>query len=229
MTDDMSQTAIETQSALSDEEIVSRVLAGDRMRFEELMRRYNQRLYRVARAILKDDIEAEDAVQQAYIQAYLHLGQFAGGSRFSTWLTRIAIHEALGRRRKRQAEPWSETDEDVMSQAMFDTPSPERLAYAAELRTMLESSIDSLPESYRLVFMCREVEGLSTAETAETLEIGEEAVKTRLHRARAMLRRDLFAQAGAASAGAFAFERPRCDALVRRVFEYLVRSEGHSG
>jgi RNA polymerase sigma-70 factor (ECF subfamily) len=210
---------------MADQELVDRIRGGDLVLFEEVMRRYNQRLYRVARAILKDEDEAEDVMQQAYIQAYLHLEQFSGRSRLSTWLTRIAIHEALGRRRKRRDDQLpTDRDEDVMSRATPETPDPERLAYAAELRTLLESSIDALPDAYRLVFVCREVEGLSTAETAEALEVGEEAVKTRLHRARAMLRHELFARAGSTSMDAFTFYRPRCDAVVQRVLDYIARA-----
>jgi len=206
---------------LSDEALVARVRGGDLSAFEEVMRRHNQRLYRVARAIVKDEHEAEDVMQQAYVNAFVHIDQFSGRSQLSTWLTRIAIHEAIGRRRTRQAAVSSEPIETAMSHTASDLPTPERLAYAAELRALLESSIDALPEAYRIVFMCREVEGLSTGETADVLEVGEEAVKTRLHRARAMLRRELFTRAGSASVEAFAFYRPRCDALVRRVLEQL--------
>jgi RNA polymerase sigma-70 factor (ECF subfamily) len=137
--------------AIPDDELVGRIRAGDLRLFEEVMRRYNQRLYRVARAIVKDEDEAEDVMQQAYIQAYLHLDQFSGRSQLATWLTRIAIHEALGRRRKRQDDQWpAGRDEDRMTPAITpDSPDPERLAYAAEIRTLLESSIDALPDAYR--------------------------------------------------------------------------------
>src|SRR4051794_27661841 len=201
------------------------------------MRRYNQRVYRVARAIVKDEAEAEDVMQQAYLNAFTHLRQFADRARFSTWLTRIVIHEALGRRRRTRPvdQTVKESEGDAMSQVESTGPSPERQAYASELKRMVEQSVDTLPDTYRAVFMLRDVEGLSTAETAEGLDLGEEAVKTRLHRARAILRRELFARAGATTAGAFrrrvllpgagatpagAFPLglPRCDAIVRRVF-----------
>jgi RNA polymerase sigma-70 factor (ECF subfamily) len=209
-------------SAASDEDLVAGVRAGDMALFEEIMRRYNQRLYRVARAIVKDEDEAEDVMQQAYIQAYLHLDSFAGRSRFSTWLTRIAIHEALGRRRGRQATMRAlEDDDTAMDHVHIDSPDPERLAYAGELRALIESSIDALPEPYRLVFMCRDVEGLSTAETCAALDLGEEAVKTRLHRARAALRRELFARAGSSTAQAFEFHLSRCDRVVQAVRQRL--------
>jgi RNA polymerase sigma-70 factor (ECF subfamily) len=198
--------------------VMSRLRAGDAAAFEEVMRACNQRLYRVARAILQDDAAAEDVVQQAYIQAFTHLHQFGGRSQLSTWLTRIAIREAGAQRRKamRKAAREESAGGDVAD--MHTTlPDPEAQAYAAELKRLMESSIDALPEPYRVVFVCRELEGLSTAETAEALEVGEEAVKTRLHRARAMLRRELFARAGGATAEAFAFGRSRCDAVVARV------------
>lgn len=224
MTSPMSDTADLLLARLPDEELVRRIRAGDMPVFEELMRRHNQRLYRVTRAIVKDEHEAEDVMQQAYIHAYTHLDQFEGRSQLSTWLTRIAIHEALGRRRRRQLNVRPlDGDEDAMAQAHTDGPDPERLAYAGELRSLLESSVDALPEQYRLVFMCREIEGLSTAETAEALEIGEEAVKTRLHRGRAMLRRELVERIGPATAEAFTFERPRCDVIVRAVLQHLAR------
>jgi RNA polymerase sigma-70 factor, ECF subfamily len=209
--------------SMSDEEIIDRICAGDTALFEELMRRYNQRVYRVARAIVKDEAEAEDVMQQAYLNAFTHLRQFAERAKFSTWLTRIVIHEALGRRRRsRPAEQLaSDSEVDAMSRAESDDPSPEHQAYASELKRLVEESVDALPDSYRAVFMLREIEGLSTAETAEGLELGEEAVKTRLHRARAIVRRELFARAGATTAGAFTFHLSRCDVIVRRVFAAL--------
>jgi RNA polymerase sigma-70 factor (ECF subfamily) len=207
---------------MTDEEIIARVCAGETAQFEELMRRYNQRVYRVARAIVKNESDAEDVMQQAYLNAFTHLGQFAQRAKFSTWLTRIVIHEALGRRRRaRPGEQTSESEDDAMSRIESAGPSPERQAYASELKRLVEESVDALPDSYRAVFMLREIEGLSTAETAEGLDLGEEAVKTRLHRARAIVRRELFARAGGATADAFTFGLMRCDAIVRRVFEQI--------
>lgn len=222
MKSDMSETQDVTASATADEELVRRIRSGQTALFEDVMRRHNQRLYRVARAIVKDDHEAEDVMQQAYIQAYLHLDQFGGRARFSTWLTRIAICEALQRRRRYRPDVWVDNDGQAMSQRDSASLDPERLAYNAELRRLLESSIDALPDSYRLVFVCRDVEGLSTAETAEALAVGEEAVKTRLHRARAMLRRELFSRAGSSTMEAFAFHRTRCDAVVRAVLSQIM-------
>ena len=212
-------------AALSDEDIIERVRTGETPLFEELMRRYNQRAYRVARAIVKDEAEAEDVMQQAYLNAFTHLRQFAERAKFSTWLTRIVIHEALGRRRRSRPADQTATDSEVeaMSRAESAGPSPERQAYASELKRLVEESVDALPDSYRAVFMLREIEGLSTSETAEGLELGEEAVKTRLHRAKAIVRRELFARAGGTTAGAFTFHLTRCDTVVRRVFEQIKR------
>ncbi len=212
-------------TALSDEEVVRRVRAGDAPLFEVLMRRYNQRLYRVARAILRDDAEAEDVMQHAYVEGYLHIGQFAGRSAFSTWLTKIAVYEALARVRRRGREllvdPLPEADEDAMSTLKSPRPDPEQQALQGEARALLEASIDALPAAYRSVFVLREVEGLSTAETAECLDVSEEVVKTRLHRARALLREELLARAGVAASTAFSFHLSRCDRVVAAVFERL--------
>ncbi|HXH07690.1 MAG TPA: RNA polymerase sigma factor [Vicinamibacterales bacterium] len=213
---------------LSDMEIVSRVRAGETALFEILVRRYNQRLYRVARAILRDEAEAEDAMQQAYVNAYLHLDQFADRASFSTWLTRIAAHEALARARRRaRAAPAVAIDdpppraEEGMSLLSSSDPSPEHQAFAGELRALLEAAIDALPQAYRSVFVLREVEGLSTAETAECLDLSEEAVKTRLHRAKQLLREALYDRAGVAAPEAFQFHLARCDRVVAGVFERL--------
>jgi RNA polymerase sigma-70 factor, ECF subfamily len=209
--------------ALTDEEVVQRVLAGEGPLFEVLMRRYNQRLYRVARAILRDEGEAEDVMQQAYVNAYAHLGQFEQRARFSTWLTRIAVHEALARRRRRgritEMDAMPETDGSGVWTAKG--PDPEQQALTGELRKALEDSVDALPESHRSVFVLREVEGLSTAETAESLGLSEDNVKTRLSRSRAMLRRDLFERAGVAAPDVFSFHLSRCDRVVAAVFARL--------
>jgi RNA polymerase sigma-70 factor, ECF subfamily len=211
--------------ALPDEEIVGRVRGGEAPLFEALMRRYNQRLYRIARSILRDDAEAEDVMQHAYVQAYLHVDQFAGRASFSTWLTKIAVHEALARARRRGRERRSETragsDEDTMSMLRSPRPDPEAQMLQEEARALLESAIDTLPVLYRSVFVLREVEGLGTAETAECLDLSHEAVKTRLHRARALLRRDLLARAGVAAPSAFSFHEVRCDQVVAGVFARL--------
>jgi RNA polymerase sigma-70 factor (ECF subfamily) len=215
--------------ALTDEQVVERVLAGDTACFEIVMRRYNQRLYRVARSILRDDHEAEDVMQDAYVRAYEHLRQFQGRAKFSTWLTRIAVHEALARARRRGRFLDSSCDgnEDPMNRIPTSIPSPEQAAFTGELGRLLEQAIDVLPDAYRSVFILRDVEEMSTEEAAGCLEITEENVKTRLHRARAMLRRELFARAGANSPSAFPFMAERCDRVVLRVFERIAALSAH--
>jgi RNA polymerase sigma-70 factor (ECF subfamily) len=202
---------------MTDQEIVQRVRSGETALFEVLMRRHNQRVYRVARAVLKDETEAEDAMQQAYINAYLHLTQFEDRAQFSTWLTRIVVREALARRRRSRPEETVET----FDRTRTEQPDPEHQAYAGELGRLIEGAIDVLPEAYRVVFMLREVEGLSTSETADTLELGEEAVKTRLHRARAMIRRVIRERLGGATPAVFQFAAPRCDRVVAGVLARL--------
>lgn len=210
---------------MSDEELVRRIREGDTALFEVVMRRYNQRLYRAARAIVKDDAEAEDVIQQAYVNAYLHLDQFEHRAKLSTWLTRIAVHEALARVRK-AARTSTLDDPDrpgemTMAALTSQGQDPERTAYSRELASVLESAIAALPEDFRTVFVLRDVEGLSTLETAESLGVREDTVKTRLHRARAALRRHLTAQVGASASSAYAFQAPRCDRVVARVMAQL--------
>jgi RNA polymerase sigma-70 factor (ECF subfamily) len=219
----------EAVQALPDEEVVERVRAGESALFEILMRRHNQRIYRVARSILKDDAEAEDVMQQAYVNAYTHLHQFADRARFSTWLTRIAIHEALAhaRRRGRQAEvPVMTESDEVRAELWSRTPDPERAAFAGEIRRALEAALDTLPVIYRSVFVLRDVEGLSTQEAAACLEVSEDVVKTRLLRARALLRQELLERAGLAAADAFPFFAPRCDRVVAAVLARIRSTSG---
>ena len=213
-------------SGLPDAEIVRRVRAGDRALFEILMRRHNQQIYRAARAIVKDESEVEDVMQQAYFNAYTHLDQFEERSQFSTWLTRIAVNEAIARRQKRRTVlsmtgNFEERGESVAETKASSQPTPEHQAYAQELQRVLEEAVDELPETYRAVFMLREIEGLSTSETGEGLGLGEETVKTRLHRARAMIRRSVSSRIGAVAAGAFQFQAPRCDRVVAAVLERI--------
>ncbi|PYX63475.1 MAG: RNA polymerase sigma factor [Acidobacteria bacterium] len=209
---------------LTDEEVVTRVLNGETALFEILMRRYNQRLYRVARSILRDDGEAEDVMQDAYVRAYQHLGQFAGRAKFSTWLTRIAVHEALARAHRGKRYDALEGLSAVQGEAMkfaSAAPSPEQEVATAQSHAILEEAILSLPESYRTVLMMRDIEELTTAEAAESLDITEQNVKVRLHRARALLRRELYTRAGVSGADAFAFMGVRCDRVVKNVFARL--------
>jgi RNA polymerase sigma-70 factor, ECF subfamily len=223
----MLNIAERASTALTDEEVVARVRSGDTALFEILMRRYNQRLYRVARGIVRDTADAEDVVQQAYMNAYLHLHQFAGRARFPTWLTRIAINEALARARRSdwvQQFDWDdETGRDAVDDIASVAPDPEREAGNGELRRALESAIDELPPIYRSVFVMREVEQLTTIETAECLGLTEEVVKVRLFRARERLRHALDAAFGLATCEAFGFDGARCDRIVNAVMERLAR------
>jgi RNA polymerase sigma-70 factor (ECF subfamily) len=207
-------------SVMTDEEVVRRVRAGETALFEVIMRRYNQRLFRVTRSILGNDGEAEDVTQEAYVRAYTHLDQFEGRAQFSTWLTKIAVHEALARLRARRRlvdidAPSGSVEEGMNLESK--APSPEQEVLNHTIKIVLETAVDRLPETYRSVFMLREVEEMSTAETAECLDLSEEAVKVRLHRARSLLRKHIYAQTGAATPEAFQFLGARCDRMVSTV------------
>ena len=212
----------------TDERVVERVLAGETALYEIIMRRYNQRLYRVVISILRDRDEAEDVLQDAYVRAYQHLSQFEGRASFSTWLTRIAVHEALARlrSRSRMLQLGTETDEeDIPVDSMPASVDPEETTSRAELARLLEHSLMNLPEQYRTVLMLRDVEELSTSETAEALGLTEENVKVRLHRGRSLLRRDLLERVGTTAREAFPFMGRRCDRVVHRVFVSLSELE----
>ncbi len=190
---------------LCDEELVSRVKAGETDLYPVIMRRYNRRIYRTVRGILGNDTEAEDVIQETYVRAFHHLDQFEGRAKFATWLTRIAVHEALARARRDSR--FDELDGDALSSGL---PSPEREASNAELRERLDAAVDALPVLYRSVFVLREIEGLSTAETADSLGVTTKTVKIRLHRARAFLRQELYA-----------FHAVRCARVVAAVMTRL--------
>lgn len=216
---------VTSQEPLSDDEVVARVLAGETSIFEIVMRRYNQRLYRVARAILRNDGEAEDVMQDAYVRAYEHLDQFEGRAKFSTWLTRIAVHEALARQRRenryQEVEPMSESNGDPMDGFASTALTPEEQVSNSEIRSLLEKAVEHLPDAYRTVFVLRDIEEMSTTDTANALEISEENVKVRLHRARALLRKTLYDRAGMERKEAFNFHAVRCDRVVKNVFERI--------
>jgi len=208
-------------TTLSDEQVVARVCDGQTALFEVLMRRHNERVYRAARAIVRNEAEAEDVMQQAYVNAYAHLRQFDGRASFATWVTRIAVHEALARVR-RQARYTSmefahnRSGEELLIDKRSRTPETD--VYAGELRRLLEAAVDRLPDGAREVFVLREVQGLSTSETSEVLGIAEDAVKARLSRAKRALRRDLTGVVEQVGASAFAFHQSRCDRIVSAVF-----------
>jgi RNA polymerase sigma-70 factor (ECF subfamily) len=203
----------------SDEDVVARVLAGETELYEIIMRRYNQRLFRVARAILHSNDEAEDVMQDAYVRAYEHLNQFLGRARFSTWLTRIAIHEALARVQKKNRSQELDAMISQEKEAALTAPSvsPEQQASQAEAARLLEEAILTLPDHYRVVVMMRDIEEMSTMETAEALELSEDNVKIRLHRARSLLREELLARAHESRSKVFPFMGERCDRVVRAV------------
>lgn len=200
--------------------------------FEALMRRYNPRLFRVARSILKDDAEAEDALQEAYVQAYRNMAGFRGESEMGTWLTRIVINQALmqvrRRKRERNVVPFRNQDPDRDAQeANVADPraeSPSDITLRAEVRRIIERRIDELPVAFRTVFVMREVEEMTVHETAECLGIPEATVRTRLFRARALLRDALERDMDTAKAGVFAFAGARCDRIVAAV---LARIQSH--
>ena len=213
---------------LTDLELVMRVRSGERGLFEQLMRRHNERLYRAARAVMGDESDIEDIMQQAYMNAFAHLDEFESRSQFSTWLTRIVLNEAFARRRRRRrtvlaADAAEERpgQRDSMDELNAPQPDPERQAYASELQRLLEGAVDQLPASYRVAFVLRDVEGLSTAEAGEALGLREEAVKTRLHRARAMIRKSITAQIGAVAPDTFHFHAVRCNRVVNAVLERI--------
>jgi len=215
---------------LSDTEIVRRIVLGDRKAFELLMRRYNQTLYRTARSILRDDAEAEDAVQEAYILAYRGLGSFRGDSKLSTWLIRIVVNESIARARKRsrraeiihlggEPQPEPNAAEENMSAA---TPEqPEHAAMRAQSRRLLEGKIDALPEAFRTVFVLRALEDMTVEETAASLGIPVATVRTRYFRAKGLLREALSREIDFAFGDAFAFAGDRCDRIVAGVLARL--------
>jgi RNA polymerase sigma-70 factor (ECF subfamily) len=202
----------------TDEEIVLRVRAGDTEVFEVLMRRHNQRLYCAVRAIVDSDAEAEDAVQQTYLAAYRNLAQFEGRARFRTWITRIAIHEALARRRQTLRSGGQPTSHAFIDRVPAPTPDPERQTYAVELNAVLTSALGRLPAAYRAVFVLREIHGFNTLDTAERLRLSEGTVRTRLHRAKDFLQRTLQELMPPA---ACRFDGTRCDRLVQAVMGRL--------
>ncbi len=212
----------------SDAELVHGIATNDHAAFERLMRKYNSRLFRIARAILKDDAEAEDAVQDAYLEAYRHIGEFRGQSHVATWLTRIAINQALMRLRRHKRErgvvPFPvDVGSSTVAAEMVDhkAESPAAATLRAEIRSVVESRIDELPPPFRAVFVMRDVEELSVQETAECLGIPAATVRTRLFRARALLREALARDVDTATLEVFGFAGERCDRIIARVLAVL--------
>jgi RNA polymerase sigma-70 factor (ECF subfamily) len=207
---------------LSDEAVIARIREGEPWCFEILMRRHNRRLFRAARAILKRDDEAEDVMQEAYVRAYEHLADFRGEASFATWLTRIAIHEALARKRKEQRFDGLESAPQKSTVMSVDPPrSPEQQVNDQQLRAVLERAIDALPDEFRTVFVLRAVEQMTGAEAAACLDIPEETVKTRLHRARLRLQEVVVRALDEKSTQAYEFHLTRCDRVVKGVLDRL--------
>lgn len=214
--------------ALRENNSIARLRARDESAIRALIQQHNQRLYRIARGILRDDVEAEDVLQESYLNALSHLDTFRENAAIGTWLCRIVMNEALGRlRRRRPTLDWNAMEESVPSAEIIrlssnpSRPDPERALAQRQVRLLLERAIDRLPDDFRIVLIARTVEEMSVQETAALLGIREETVKTRLHRARALLRRTLEAEVGSKLIDVFPFEDPRCrrtaDAVVARL------------
>ncbi|HVK95577.1 MAG TPA: RNA polymerase sigma factor [Noviherbaspirillum sp.] len=225
----------ETLKDMSDLDIASRIADGDEGVFMLLMRRYNRPLYRAARSILKDDGEAEDALQEAYLLAYRGIGKFRGEATLSTWLTRIVVNEAIARSRKasRRADIISLNGDSMDNNAAAEvhmneatTDQPERAALRAETRRLIEKKIDALPDAFRTVFVLRALEEMSVEETASCLGIPEATVRTRFFRARAQLREALSREIDFAFEEAFSFDGARCDRIVHTVLARLKQQAG---
>lgn len=225
-------TLMSEQQAPSDADIVARIAQGDEQAFTLLMRRNNQKMYRTARSILRDDAEAEDAVQAAYLQAYRAIETFRGDARLSTWLVRIVVNEAVARMRKRSRSakviqfngdsgPDDALAETTMDESAFERP--EQAALRAEARRMLEAKIDALPDAFRTVFVLRAVEEMSVEEAAASLGISQVTVRTRYFRAKSLLRESLAREIDFAFEQAFSFAGERCDRIVAGV---LARIKG---
>ncbi|RAP55665.1 RNA polymerase sigma factor [Oleiagrimonas sp. MCCC 1A03011] len=216
-------------AALDDRVLVELVLQGDLEAFRDITRRCNQRLFRVARGIVKDDSEAEDIVQESYVRAFEKLASFRGDAALLTWLTRIVLNEAYGRLRRRRMnvdmehiEAAQMKSENVVSfSPRYGVEDPAVAAGRAQARQLLERAIDQLPEAFRIVFLMREIEGCTVEETAVCLDLRSETVKTRLHRARRLLRAQLKDTLAATMADAFPFLGARCDHMTDTVMKRL--------
>ena len=212
-------------------ELVRRALARDDMAFRTIMERHNRRLYRIARSILRNDSEAEDVVQQAYVNAFTHLGGFRGDSSLATWLSRITMNEALGRLRRERQPVTLETFEVQGTEAqiikfpqMVTSDDPERTMAQREILQLVERATDKLPEIFRIVFMTRVIEGMSIEETGNLLGLPFDTVKTRLHRARRVVREELDKQIGPVLMDAFPFAGRRCERMTNAVMRRLASS-----
>jgi RNA polymerase sigma-70 factor, ECF subfamily len=226
----MSLTSAQQAQTLSDEDLVRRSRERDETAVRAITLRYNRRLFRIARSILRDDAEAEDVVQETYVRAFTGLDHFRGDAAFGTWITRIAMNEALGRLRKRRPTvDWETYGENRTEAQIIDFPAsaagndPEKTMAQGEIRVVLEKAIDELPDSFRAVFVARVVESMTVEETADLFGLKPETVKTRLHRARTMLREALDKQLGPALTNAFPFGGHRCETMTERMVNLICR------
>lgn len=214
-------------AALTDEAVVQRVRAGETAAYEILMRRYNQRLFRAARSILQDDDEAQDAVQEAYVRAYYQLDRYTPAPSFGAWLTRIAVNEALmSKRRQRKNSSRFAHASDGPAPALDRRHEPAELLARGQLSGVIEGAIDRLPQEFRTVFVLRAVQELSVQETAASLGVPENTVKTRFHRARKLMQEMLETDLTAAERQAFQFAGARCDRMVEIVLARIMRNGG---
>src|SRR3984893_1652347 len=211
-----------------DAELVRRALIRDGTAFRTIMERHNRRLYRIARGILRNDSEAEDVVQEAYVKAFTNLGGFRGDSSLATWLARITMNEALGRLRRERPTVDLETFGAQRTEAQIikfpqtvTSDHPERTMAQREILQLVERATDHLPEIFRIVFMTRVIEGMSTEDTANLLGLPPDTVKTRLHRARRLVRDELDKQIGPVLMDAFPFAGRRCERMTNAVLQRL--------
>jgi RNA polymerase sigma factor (sigma-70 family) len=206
----------------AESELIERIIKGEKQLYEGIIRKYNQRLYRIARSFIKNEDEVEDVMQETYIKAYLHLKQFEGKSQFSTWLTRILINQANQslNKEKRIRNIISDPSDELPDIRFSNEPAPDQNLMNDEMKKYLEQAIDELPDALRLVYIMREVEGLSVNETSQALSISIENVKTRLHRAKASLKDSLFEKAKG-EIDLFHFKMDRCDRVVLAVMFQL--------
>jgi RNA polymerase sigma-70 factor (ECF subfamily) len=209
----------------TESDLIDKIIKGDKRLYEGIIRKYNQRLYRIARSFIKNEDEIEDVMQETYIKAYLHLKQFEGKSQFSTWLTRILINQAnlSLNKEKRVRALISNSSDDIPDIKSSNEPGPDQNLMNGEVKKYLEQAIDELPDTLRSVYIMREVEGLSVNETAEALSLSIENVKTRLHRAKANLKDSLFEKAKG-EIDLFHFKLQRCDRIVLSVMLQLDKS-----
>lgn len=228
-------TTARDYAAMDDAQLVACVRAGEREAFRQITQRCNQRLFRVVRGVIRDEAEAEDVVQEAYLHAYQKIGSFRGEASLASWLIRIALNEAYGRLRRKRETVEIEVMETVMDAGnVVPFPGTEstgedpfRMAETAQLRRWLEGAIDALPEGFRLVYLLRDVEGCSVEETATALELREETVKTRLHRARKQLRAALEDKVSGARGGVFEFMGARCARVTEAVMARIEAMPGN--